>query len=45
MFDAEISTSRPLFEYGRSILSVWVNHVIIRKGMILYYQQPKKQRN
>jgi len=34
-FDAEISTSRPLFEYNTSVLSVWVNHVIIHKGINL----------
>jgi len=35
MFDAEISTSRPLFEYNISILNVWVNHVIMHKGINL----------
>ena len=28
VFDEEISTSKPLFEYNTSILGVWVNHVI-----------------
>jgi len=40
MFDVEISTSRPLFQYDISILSVWVNQLIIHKCMILY-QKPK----
>ena len=35
MFDEEISTSRPLFDYDISIVSVWVNHVIVHKVMIL----------
>ena len=32
MSDVETSTSRPLFEYDKSVLSVWVNHVILHKG-------------
>ena len=35
VFDEEISTSRPLFECDGSILSVWVNHVIIYEGIII----------
>ena len=41
VFDVEISTSKPLLE---SILGVWVNHVIIHKNIILYYQNKNKNK-
>ena len=44
MFDVEISTSMPLFEYNISILRLWVNYVIIHKGINLMYQKPKNQK-
>ena len=31
MFDEEISTSRSLFDYDISILSVWLNHLTVPK--------------
>ena len=34
LFDEEISSSRPLFEYDISILSVWMNHVIVPEGIV-----------
>ena len=42
MFD-EISTSRPLFEYSISILSVWVNHFIYIKVCFNNINNPNKQ--
>ena len=35
VFDEEISTSRPLFEYNISILVVWVNHLINLKTQFI----------
>jgi len=44
-FDEEISTSKPLLEHSTSIMSVWVNHVIIHKSITLNYQNKNKLRN
>ena len=34
-----MSKSKPLLEHNISILGVWVNNVIILKGIILYNQK------